>query len=84
VKIFQLHVYTPKAFLKAAWEAVHPSKEFKDLVADETVNLTHEFILSKLWDEFTKGTHWTAPRRGVLLELDKEMKDFADRIHKET
>jgi hypothetical protein len=55
-------------------------KDFRRVVAQETYCLTHEFILNKLWDEFTHGTYTSAPRRGVLLELEKDMARFTHSV----
>lgn len=69
----------PKGVKVAHWLGrwVFRKKDFRRVVAKETYGLTHEFILNKLWDEFTTGTYSSAPRRGVLLELEKEMNVFA-------
>jgi hypothetical protein len=63
------------------------------MVARECYNLTHEFVTSRLEFEFVTsrleaefmyGTWQTGIARRLLLDLDKEMKDFTERVKNET
>lgn len=64
-------------------------RDLRKVVAKEAYGLTHEFILNKLWDEFTgEGTQTfdltrgSNPRR-FLLQLDAEMREFAKKVEAE-
>jgi hypothetical protein len=58
-------------------------KWFRYLVASECYNLTHEFVTSKLLTEFNEGGWHTGQNRAILFELDKELKDFTERVKDE-
>lgn len=61
-----------------------PKAEFPALVAQEAYNLEHEYVLNKIWDEFTHGhSHTTGYARSALIDLDREMKAFAKKIKDE-
>lgn len=51
--------------------------DFKKVVAQQCYILTHEFVTSKLMDEFDQGGWTNAHKRPILLDLDREMKAFA-------
>lgn len=55
---------------------IETRKEREKTVAQACYGLTHEFVTSKLMDEFDRGGWTTAHKRPVLLDLDKEMKAF--------
>lgn len=53
-------------------------RAFGKLVARQCYNLTHEFIRNKLW-EARQDTRFTGNTDAAWMELDRAVKEFADR-----
>lgn len=51
---------------------------FKKLVARQCYNLTHEFVLGKLW-ESRQDTRFSGNTDAAWMELDRAVREFADK-----